>query len=354
VSNLIWYVVLAVAGGFLLQKLRVPGGMMVGAALACGIANISIGLGSIPALIKILAQVLSGIYIGISVDSDELKSIKEIIKPFGIIMAGMLITNLLSGFVVYLLSPLDAITSFLAVTPGGVNNMPLIAADMGADPAMVAVFQCLRMIIGVGVFPGIIKTLAKKHDDQKNKSVKNESAAPTTEKEKTTIKGLLELLVAGLLAAFAGWLGTLIGFPSAYLVFCMLASIAAKVIRTSLRSPASLRMIAQLLSGIYIGNAFTKEVLASSRYLLLPIVLMMVLYALNCFISGWLVNKKNYFGYAESLLASSPAGASDMALLAADMGIQNSHLNFIHVLRLLIVVAFFPFLLQWLITLLSL
>ena len=42
------------------------------------------------------------------------------------------------------------------------------------------------------------------------------------------------------------------------------------------------------------------------------------------------------------MLVSTPAGASDMALVAADMGITNPEVSVLHVLRLITVVTVFP------------
>ena len=47
-------------------------------------------------------------------------------------------------------------------------------------------------------------------------------------------------------------------------------------------------------------------------------------------------------GRAEAMLAATPAGASDMALISADLGIRNAKLIVLQVLRLITVVLVFP------------
>ena len=342
-TNLLLYFLFALIGGIILQKLKVPGGMMVGGALACSIANLSLNLGEIPSYIKISAQILTGVYIGINVESEELRNLKSILKPFFIVLVGLFITNIISGLLIYLIAPFSLITALLAVTPGGITNIPLIAADMGGDPAIVAIFQSARLIIGVGVFPIFIDFLAKKRS-KTDENIENSSRAPEAKKLVMNMTRYLELVIIILIAALAGWFANTLGIPSAYLVLPVLLCIGAKLIRTKAGAPDLLRRIAQLLSGIYIGTCFTSKDIAQLPYLLLPLIIMIVLFIINFLICGWLINKKRYFGYTEALLASSPAGASDMALLTADLGIQNTNLNLLHVVRLLVVVIIFPYL----------
>ncbi len=47
------------------------------------------------------------------------------------------------------------------------------------------------------------------------------------------------------------------------------------------------------------------------------------------------------------MLAATPAGASDMALISADLGIHNIRLIFLQVMRLIAVITLFPALLKW-------
>ncbi len=340
-------VICAIVGGFIFQKLKIPGGMMVGSALACALANILLNLGGSLPIVKTIAQVLSGIYIGINVESEELRGIKGIIKPLLIVMVGLFITNIITGFLIYFISPFSLITSLLAVTPGGVNNIPLIAADMGADPALVAIFQSARMIIGVGIFPSLIKRLADKRPKD-NILVTNASKAPSTKKTKVSGKQYLQLLVISLLAYLCGWLGVKTKLPSAYLVFPILFCITLKALNFGPPAPKSLRAAAQLLTGIYIGTCIGAKDIQELPYIIIPLIIMISLFVLTFLITGWIIYKKHYFDYTEALLASSPAGASDMALITADLGIQNTNLNLMQVARLLLVVLLFPVIIQWL------
>ena len=40
--------------------------------------------------------------------------------------------------------------------PGGISDIPMIAADLGADPSVVVTMQFIRLVLGIGCFPLMI------------------------------------------------------------------------------------------------------------------------------------------------------------------------------------------------------
>ena len=65
-------------------------------------------------------------------------------------------------------------------------------------------------------------------------------------------------------------------------------------------------------------------------------------YTTACFLIGALLHRAGCFSRAEAMLAATPAGASDMALISADLGICKAKLIVLQVLRLITVVLVFP------------
>ena len=78
------------------------------------------------------------------------------------------------------------------------------------------------------------------------------------------------------------------------------------------------------------------------RYLILPAVILLVLYFGNCFFMGWLIPKFTHLTRAEAMHIATPAGASDMALIASDLGVDNPDVSFIQIIRMITVVTVFP------------
>lgn len=350
IQSLVLYFALAAVGGMIVQRCKVPGGMMVGAALFCGVGNILFDIGAIPSYIKLSAQILTGIYIGLNVDVQELKNLGKIVKPLMIVIVGLLLTNILTGLIIVRFSPMNLMSALLAASAGGVNNMPLIAGDLGGDPSIVAIFQCVRMIIGIGIFPSMIYSITVKTN---GKPLKKDRADAPVQKEPTNKKQhIWDLIKAGILAVCGGIFGSWLNIPSSYLLLPILTSIFYKGFHKEANASVNFRRIAQILSGIYIGSCFNAQNSSMMRSLGIPIAVMIALFIVNFIVCGFILYKLHCFDLMESLLAASPAGASDMALITADLGIQNTYLNLLHVLRLLVVITVFPFVFDVLVRLL--
>ena len=87
--------------GFIFLKLKVPGGMMVGAIFGAAILNLGFGHAYMPYEMKVVAQMISGAFIAVGIDRNDLKNIKRLAKPLIILVSCMLVLNMISGFVIY-------------------------------------------------------------------------------------------------------------------------------------------------------------------------------------------------------------------------------------------------------------
>ncbi len=106
--------------------------------------------------------------------------------------------------------------------------------------------------------------------------------------------------------------------------------------------PKQLKKICQLVAGCYLGTLFTFDELLSMGYLVLPVLVIVAGYTLNCFLCGWLESRLFGYGRREGMLIASPAGASDMALIIDDMGIANTDIAILQVIRATVVMTTFP------------
>lgn len=147
--------------GFLFLKLKVPGGMLVGALLAVSILSVCTDFAYMPSYVRVAAQITAGAFIACTVEKKDLKRLPHIIKPAAILLGGMLCLNLIMGFVIHKATDLDWITSFMCAVPGGMSDTPIIAADMGGNGGKVAVMQFSRLLAGIGLFPSLILTVTK-------------------------------------------------------------------------------------------------------------------------------------------------------------------------------------------------
>lgn len=329
-------IISACAAGLLLYRLRVPGGMMIGAVIGACVLNLASGWAFMPSQAKTLAQIIAGACIGANVSREEIRGMRSVYKPAIILLPGLLIINVGAGFLIRAVSGMELLTAMFSCTPGGISDIPLIAADLGADPGIVTVMQFIRFLMGIALFPALIKLLGKR-----------ENALPVIENTNASEpKKPLGACVALLVAAALGVLGKLSGIPGGTMALATLGTMALKWFYPSAWSPKPLRRIAQLLSGAFVGAGMGMSELSALATLWLPALILIACYLLGAYGVAYCLRRAKCFDYKESMLAATPAGASDMALISADLGIHNAEIVVLQVVRLIIVISVFPSLLS--------
>ncbi|MBQ7797455.1 MAG: AbrB family transcriptional regulator [Lachnospiraceae bacterium] len=335
-TNIIVTLLASLVGGMLFFKLKVPGGVLVGGIIGTTILSMTAGMAEMPYTARLIAQIIAGAFIGSSVDRDDLKKMKTIYKPFLIVMASLLVVNLVAGTLVYLCSPLDRLTAFMCCVPGGMSDTPLIASELGAQMPPVVIMQFVRMVVGVGVFPGLILYVTKKEGE----TVVEKSEAGTQEKKavSSTALSIGSLLFAGV----CGVIGRKLGVPSGALLFAILAILGLKLAGVPIVYPKWIKRAAQVLSGAYIGCSVGLDTLYMLPSLILPALIIVGVYMINAFITGNIIAKTCGISRRESMLMVTPAGATDMALISADIGVNSPNLIVLQIVRMLTVISIFP------------
>ena len=376
------------ASGLLLKRLKVPGGMLVGALIGGALLNVLTPYGYMPYAGRFAAQTAAGAYIGAMFDRNQLRSVRRVWKPYLVIMCFFLAANLTAGFLIWSTGACDLMTALLCCVPGGMSDTPLIAADMGADVGVVAVLQFVRMVTGIAIMPSIISLLVKQEPrpvaaavvdaadgvavavpgavaaaasdagegevppSQKPKRGGNNSIDETpsdageevqpSQKSRSGSKSIPLAVCTVVVATVGGALGRAAGIPAGILVGSMLIVIAMNLSYGKAYLPMPLKRLAQILSGAYIGCTLDRESILRLRYLILPAVIILAVYIPTSLLCGWLNARLNRRDLRESMLSATPGGASDMALIAADLGVESMDLMVIQVLRMVSVIIIFP------------
>ena len=349
-SIVVAFVITLLAGGAvgaLFLKFKAPGGMLVGSLLGALVLNMTWGAAYVPVHGRILAQLTAGAFIGSSMSRSDIHRLKKIWKPALIVIGMHLLFTLFLGGVIYIVSPLDAATAYFSAVPGGMTEIPLISADMGANAAKVVVMQFTRMLVALGVFPIIIAWLSKKHDSKSPPTAGEPSEelaeeAPPPPGEKPGSNGTNALLTFALALA-AGLAGAAAGIPAGTLGFSIVAIVAFNLICGRAYLPKWLRRLAQLLAGTFVGSSVSQSDLLEMRFLIVPAIILIAAYSLSLFSIGWLLRKAcPEMSMKESMLTALPAGASDMALISMDMGVNSTNLVVLQIARLVAVSVVFP------------
>jgi len=343
--QLLLTILCALAVGRMLDRLRVPGGMMIGAVIGACLLGIATGQSHMPAPAKTLAQIIAGAFIGSGITRDDVREMKTVVRPALILIPCLLLLNIASGLLIHHVSSLDLMTALMCCVPGGISDIPMIAADMGADPSVVVTFQFIRLVLGIGCFPLMIRFVTGGDDAGRDEVIKTRK-----KKEFKAVNVVMTFAVAGI----CGLIGKVSPMPSGTMGFATLGSIIyACAFPGKAQMPRFLRKCAQLLSGAYVGASIGAEQLRLLTTLGLPAVILIAGYTLGCFVIGYLLYRAGCFSRREGMLAATPAGASDMALISADLGVSNAKLIVLQVLRLIVVVLVFPSILSFVVHLLG-
>lgn len=338
-EHLLFVLLIAVAGGLLLRRLRIPAAMLVSAFVAVSAWSLLISDVAVPGNIRLCAQCLSGAFVGMGLRKENLLQLRKSVAPTICLLLGYFLFTLLLGSLVALLSPLDLLTALLCATPGGISELALAADTYGAHAGAVTVLQVSRNVVGVCVFPILIRMLCQSESrESEEKAISWKSAAISLP---TLIQSVLVIVLLGLLGKLSGigagpFLGTLLGVALLRLIAGM-----------TIVLPNWLRLMGQLCAGLYIGSSLQVQDLSLLRYLALPAVLISGGYFLFSLVFGKVLSTRFGKEKKEALLTSTAAGASDMALIAADLGIESADLVAFQIFRWVFVSAAWPPILLW-------
>lgn len=342
--QLLLTILCALAVGYLLDRVHLPGGMMVGAVIGACLLGITTQQSYMPAPAKTIAQIIAGAFIGSGITREDVREMKTVVKPALILIPCLLVINIIAGLLVYATGKMDLMTALMCCVPGGISDIPMIAADMGADPSIVVTMQFIRLVLGIGCFPLMIRAVTDGAEEK--------TAAVKAKKKKEFKAQNVALTFA--VAAVCGLVGKVSPMPSGTMGFATLGSIVfACAFPGKAQMPRLLRKLAQLLSGAYVGACIGVEQVRTLMTMGVPVLIIVCGYTLGCFGIGWLLFRAGCFTRREGMLAATPAGASDMALISADLGVSNAKLIVLQVLRLIVVVLVFPSILSFVVHVLA-
>jgi len=145
-----------------------PGGMTdvalmapdVGADPAQSTAfNVRTGNAWLPKRLKLAAQCLAGVNIGVTITLAELLTFRELLIPAAAVAVNCVLVNYVLGFLIHRTCGLDLPTSLFASVPAGMSDMALVSLEQGGDAPKVAVLQLVRYLCVMAFMPSLIKIL---------------------------------------------------------------------------------------------------------------------------------------------------------------------------------------------------
>lgn len=346
-----WFFVVlgcAAIGGIIGIRLKLPASAMLGSMIAVAVFTVLTDIQATPTWIKVAAQIVSGGYIGTTMTKDSLGQMKSMAPTAALLLGGMLVINLTVGGVLYLTSPLDLCTSLFSTTPGGLTDVTIISDDMGADSPIVSVFQVCRMSAAISIFPLIIpKIVGVKGKGQKSGNTKKKETVHLTKEQ------YLNLGKTILIAVITGVLGYLSHIPAGTIIFSVLGVSYSKIKHGVGFIPMRVKQGAQMLSGAFIGSKITLATIKLIISMWYNVLIVLVIFIPACLLLGYLLHRISKVDLLTALFCSAPAGASDMALIASDVGADGPNVAILQIVRMLGVIAFFPSIIKGIVTVLG-
>ena len=327
---------LSAAVGYFLYRKRVPAGMLIGAVITSAVLTAVFRAGHIPGTAKNIAQVIAGAFIGCSARREDFRQLKTFWKPVLMISCSLLVVNIAIGFLLRLTGYSDLLTCLVCAIPGGIAETTMIASDFGADPSKVLLVHFCRLIVGLMVFPLVVERFTPPMP--KRPAVEQDTAVETPNPRRNTIRLLAALAGASLCA----WGGSLLHIPAAPVLCSLLSTFLLNIGGFTIRFPHWLRRVAQVLSGAYIGCLLDPSHFGSLLTVLWAVLITTAVLLANAALFGKWMEKLFGVPKREGMLMLTPAGASDMALISADIGVSSPRLILVQIYRLIIATAIFP------------
>ena len=150
----------ALLGAWLLEALKVPNGVMLGAMLACGLLAVCIRKTYRFELKARHATLITlGVIMGRNITPDVVGELHRLILPGLVSAIVSLVCCTILALILYKISPMDIVTCVLCTSPAGLSQIVFLSEEMGADSLTTSIFQACRLFSIVAFYPWIIIAL---------------------------------------------------------------------------------------------------------------------------------------------------------------------------------------------------
>jgi len=152
---------IALVSGALGKFLGVPGGAIAFSMLGCAAYNIKSDRGYMPLRVRKFVQVFAGALIGTTVGRQQAIKMLELWDVVILAVFSFIILDLVAAALIAKCTDMDLVTALFSCAPGGLTDMTLIAADLGADGVKVAGMHMIRLVSVIAFYPMVISFLVK-------------------------------------------------------------------------------------------------------------------------------------------------------------------------------------------------
>lgn len=148
--------IIALIGGFIGSRTKIPAGTLIGAMIAVGIINLLDFKPEMPKYCCIIAQSILGGSLGLLITKDLLMELKNYLAPSLMVVILLSIFGAIVGIIVSKVSGIDLQTSLFGSVPGGMQEMIILSESYNVDHIAIVVMQTIRRILIVVIYPLIV------------------------------------------------------------------------------------------------------------------------------------------------------------------------------------------------------
>lgn len=333
-------------GWFVASKLGFAAPAMLGSMLAVGITNALFGYAEMPSEVRVLAQSVSGAFIAMNMSRKDVANMRRLIVPMLLLFAMFTVNTLVMGTALHVFFGMNIYTALFGSVAGGIADISMIAMDFEqCDASEVAFLQTTRLVAVLLIFPSWITFMCRNEPPEELSDgmmgVQSDIVTPPAV-ARVFGTGKRQVVVTFLCCLCFGILGKLSGMPAGTIVFAMVGTAAINLSFGCCRMPMQTKRCAQLLAGSLVGSTISAETFSSLSTTVAPVILLLVSYWIVNFVYSRICSHFHLLDLRSAMFASAPGGASDMALIAADLGANLAKIATIQMTRAIYAVAVMP------------
>jgi membrane AbrB-like protein len=327
---------LCVLGVLAFRALSLPLPFLLGPLFACLAAALAgLRLAAFTPLTDLMRTIL-GVAVGASITPALMSDLPAMALSLSLVPLFLVVAGFAGYPYLHRVCRFDRATAFYAAMPGGLQDMLLFGEQAGGDARALSLLHATRVLLIVTIIPALLTVVW-------SVDLTETPGAPATSFSAAELAILTISGIAGWrIAARVGLFGASILGPMILTAVLSLSGIVTQ------RPPAEAIAAAQFFIGMVVGVKYSGITLPEvRRFLTAGLGHALILTAVAAAFAEAVV----LLGWAppiDAILAFSPGGQAEMALMAIVAGADVAYIIIHHVTRIVLVITCAPFVFRWL------
>lgn len=329
--NYILTILIALSGGYIFKKLKVPLGALLGSLFCVSIYQLLTNQAVLIDQTSFILQVCSGVLIGNKITLDILKSLKELWKPYLSMMVLLVIILCFMATLLVWLTHIDIMTAIFSLAPGGATDLTILSSQFNANMSYVALIHTCRKLLIMVLVPFVAKALC-----QKEESVQLEQQAASKDPK--------QLLLAISFATIIAFIFDALNIKAGAMIGSLVGATFYKICIHDFSCPLQFTFFLQVFAGALVGVIFNQDLLMQLSSLWIAVIIVIIETLIIIFANSIIMQKWFRMSKLTSILCSAPGAISDITILGEALGGDLPKIATLQILRMFSIVLIIPYL----------